>query len=200
MKKLLLTILSAALFAKPVAAAPYVSGSIGLASLTNSDTTYRSVTSKNMIAYKSGIPCGAAIGVQSDAYRIEGALGYQSHDVDSVKRGGVPTAISGHTLSSLSYMINGYYDIDIKSYAPLSPYLTAGIGGATITERGVNTSDESSSGFAWQLGGGIGVKVSEHAIIDMGYRFFKPSAYNANGATDITALSHNFLAGVRYNF
>ena len=200
MKKLLLTLLSVALFAKPVAASPYVSGSIGLASLTNSDTTYRSVTSKDMIAYKSGIPCGAAIGVQSDAYRIEAALGYQSHDVDSVKRGGVPTSMSGHTLSSLSYMINGYYDIYIKSRVLLSPYLTVGIGVATITEKGVNTSDESSCGFAWQLGTGIGIKVSDNIVVDLGYRYFKPSSYNANGATDITVLSHNFLAGVRYNF
>lgn len=183
----------------PVSAAPYVSGSVGWASLTNSDTTYGGITNSNMITYKSGVPFGGAIGIRNDAYRFEAALDYQSNVVDTVKRAGVPMTIPGHSVSSLSYMLNCYYDFTIKG-SGVSPYLTAGIGGANLTEKGGKTPDETSTGFAWKLGTGLGVKASENIVVDLGYRYFKPSSYYANGATDITALSHNVLVGVRYCF
>jgi len=199
MKKLFLIVFAGIFFAKPIMAAPYVSGSIGSGSLTNSNATYGGVISSNMITYKSGVPFCGALGIKSDACRIEVALGYQSQCIGAVKHDGKYAVISSHTLSILSYMLNSYYDFDIKGCV-VSPYLNAGIGGARLTEKGVGTPDETSNGFAWQLGGGFSVKASEHIGVDFGYRYFKPSAYNANRASDITVLSHNFMAGFRYNF
>jgi len=199
MKKLLLTLLAVAFYATPLSAAPYVSGSIGLASFANSDSTYGGITKTDMIAYKSGVPFAGAVGIKSGAYRIEVALGYQSDDIDTVKRNGVPVSVTGYSVSTFSYMLNGYYNLDIKG-SGLSPYLTAGIGGSSLIEKGGSGADETTGGLAWQLGAGVGIRASEHITVDLGYRYFRPSAYNANFATDITALSHNVMAGVRYGF
>ena len=53
MKKILLTILTTALFATPVFAEPYVSVSTGLGYVANSNVTASGVTTNDFITYKS---------------------------------------------------------------------------------------------------------------------------------------------------
>ena len=199
MKKLLLSILATGLFATPVLAAPYVSGSVGLGSLSNSSATSGGLTINDVISYKSGVPFAVAVGIKNDGYRVEVALGSQSNDVDKMKEDGVNlTSVSGSSVSIVSYLVNGYYDIDVKS--SFTPYVTAGIGGASLTVKSKGSPDESQSVFAYQLGAGIGIKASESVVFDLGYRYIKPSAFKVKDLADISTTSSNFLVGVRYSF
>ncbi|MEI8185802.1 MAG: acyloxyacyl hydrolase [Chlorobiaceae bacterium] len=195
MKKLLLTILGASLCATPVSAAisPYFSGSVGVGLLGNSDETLsdgRKIT--NAITYKTGIPFVGAVGLKVDALRGEVALGYQMNSVDKLygKSLSELNAKSQH-ITSFSYMANGYYDVTLNN-SNFSPYVTAGLGGDTVrlTDNGFNTV------LVWQAGAGLGFKMTKHMTLDLGYRYFKPSAIKLYDGT-ITASYNQFLLGLR---
>jgi opacity protein-like surface antigen len=199
MKKLLLTALIAGMSATPaLASTPYVSGSIGLGFVGNSEASVSGKTIKDAITYKSGIPFGAAVGMKKDQLRVEAAIGYQTSDVDKEKRNLTDlVSVSGDSVSILTYMANCYYDINLNK-SSVSPYVMAGIGGASINAK-VNTSDETKSVFAWQLGAGVGVKAANNLTVDLGYRYLKASKFKDNYG-EYTASSSNILAGVRYDF
>ncbi|MFZ4525460.1 MAG: outer membrane protein [Chlorobium sp.] len=203
-KKLLLPLLLAGgLCSTPAFAETYVSGSVGLGMLGNVDSkdTVTGETTKDAMEFKSGVPFGVAFGYKFDEYRAEAAIGYQSHDADKWKDGaGVLHPMTG-SASVLSFMANGYRDFVIKD-SGVSPYVTAGFGLAKIKgegEDGESTADKSV--FAWQLGAGVGIKASDKVVVDLGYRYFKPSKIKSNDGSDESTLSiSNFLAGVRYTF
>lgn len=205
MKKILFSLLISGLFATPVLANPYVSGSVGSGSLADSDITLAG--QPVVIKFKSGVPFSGAIGFKEDLYRVEAAIGYQSNDLDSVKFGASPVqASTGASVSIFSYLVNGYYDVDLKG--SVAPYVTAGIGGASITMKSTAKPDQSKSGLAYQFGAGIGVKASENMVFDLGYRYFKTTSKDAEFHTnssdtvlaDVPVASHHFMAGVRYSF
>ncbi len=94
-------------------------------------------------------------------------------------------------------MANCYYDINLNK-SSVSPYVMVGIGGASINAK-IDTSDETKSVFAWQLGAGVGVKAANNLTVDLGYRYLKPSKFKDNYA-EYTGSSSNILAGIRYDF
>ncbi|TLU87748.1 MAG: porin family protein [Chlorobium sp.] len=206
MKKLLLTALIAGMSAAPALAHPYVSGSVGLGIFGNSeskDTSGVLYTGANGQTYKSGIPFAGAIGLKNDAYRVEVALGYQTNDLKTYAGGEVP--IYDDSISTLTYMVNGYYDVDVKS-KNISPYVMAGLGGASITAKNAESNlaphaaeETSTSIFAWQIGAGVGIKTGNNITIDLGYRYLKPSKFH-DSYGEYTASTSNFLAGIRYDF
>ncbi len=198
-KRLLLPLLFAGLWATPAMAAPYVSVSAGLGLLNNSDGT-RAVGSRNdAIEYNTGVPIGVAVGYKVDEFRVEGAIGYQSHSIDRAWDGSAMVAVTDSDISIWSFMANGYYDISIKD-SSVSPYLTAGLGFASIDG---NHGGSSSTEFAWQLGAGVGIKASENVVVDLGYRYFKTADVSAeiDGIpTDLSISGSNILVGARYSF
>ena len=199
-KTLLLPLLFAGLWATPACAAPYVGVSAGLGLLNKSDIiNHGGATDADAIGYKAGVPFGVAIGFTSDCYRLEGAVGYQTHAQDTWHGVAVPSSDNAD-VSVLSFMANGYYDICIKD-SGVSPYLTGGIGLASVKfeDMGVTSLDESA--FAWQVGAGIGVKASENVVVDLGYRYFRVTDVTSkDGTADLTVAGSNILAGIRYSF
>ena len=201
MKKLLLTAMIAGMSAAPALATPYVSGSVGLGFAGNSSFSLTGVGEVNdVLKWKSGIPFGAAVGIKQDAFRVEAALGYQTHDIDKVLTApGVYEAPGGtdNSLSVLTYMVNGYYDINKSS---VSPYVMVGLGGVSLKPEG----DTSKSVFAWQVGAGVGVKAAKDLTVDLGFRYLKPGSLEGqdnDGHSGKFSLSYtNILAGVRYDF
>jgi opacity protein-like surface antigen len=101
-------------------------------------------------------------------------------------------------------MVNAYFDDAYSKESRIIPYIMGGVGGATINPQGTNLDASSKSVLAWQLGGGIGVKASDHIMVDLGYRYLKPSDYTVNnarfGSARYTAAASNILFGVRYGF
>ena len=119
--------------------------------------------------------------------RLEGALGYESHNYKSP---------SGDDLSLLTVMANGYYDIDLGS--AYTPYLMVGAGVADVD---VSWSADSMTSFVWQVGAGMGFKVNDNFTFDLGYRYIKPEGlecpYEGN---DVNLHSQHIMAGIRYQF
>ncbi|MEI8033547.1 MAG: outer membrane beta-barrel protein [Chlorobiaceae bacterium] len=201
MKKLLLTLAALSMAAAPASAATstYVSGSVGLGLATNTEKTFLGATVKDMYAYKTGVPFVGAVGIKSDAYRLEAALGYQVNDVDKAKLDLFhPVSLPGNKVSMWTYMANAYYDIDLdKSSA--SPYVTVGLGGASLKPAISGESSTTKSVFAWQAGAGVALKASDVVVSDLGYRYLKPLSVKTGGE-ELSFGFHNLLAGVRYCF
>ena len=195
-KHLLLPLLFAGLWATPAFATPYFGVSAGLGLLNKADVTVYGVTNHDAIEYKAGVPFGVAIGFKSDCYRLEGAVSYQTYAVDQF----YAQPQTNLDFSALSFMANGYYDFCIKD-SGVSPYLTAGLGLASVKVESSTVTFLDESAFAWQVGAGVGLKASENVVVDLGYRYFRISDVT-NKAADKTYSSSgsNILAGIRYSF
>lgn len=196
-KRLVLPLLLAGMWATPALATPYVSVSAGLGLLNDSSVTAAGLTVDNAIGYKAGVPVGVAVGFKADEFRLEGAVGYQCHTVDSFL--GIP-ASGGGDVSIWSFMGNGYYDISLSD-ASVTPYLTAGLGFASISG---SDGGFDSTEFAWQLGAGVGFKASENVVVDLGYRYFRAADVHVGDfegvPADLSISGSNILAGIRYSF
>jgi opacity protein-like surface antigen len=187
------------------AATPYVSANVGLGYANNSEVTSGATSVNDGITFKVGVPFGGAVGLREGDYRVEAALGYQLNGADQLKANlrTLSPAASNDKASVFSYMANAYYDHKMQG-SDVTPYIMAGLGGATINPQGANLEGASQSVFAWQVGAGVGVKASDNVVVDVGYRYFKPSAYTvtdpAFGNAKFTVASSNVMLGLRYNF
>ena len=105
----------------------YVGGNLGLAIANDSDVT-DSRAPGITLEFESdmGYALGGAIGYGFGNFRIEGEIAYQKNDLDQIKALGVSVDATGDT-SSLTGLLNGYYDFDNTS--PFTPYISGGIGG-----------------------------------------------------------------------
>ena len=196
MKILLLSVSLACLLTTPTYAAPYISGSVGVGFPSDSDVTFSDGSvNKGGLTSKTGVPFGGAVGIKNDAYRLEVALGHQSDKVDTWKH--LPNS-SNDTYSFFTYMVNGFYDVDIKN-SSITPYLMAGLGGASVKAINEGYADQTSNVFAWQVGAGIGIKAANKLTVDLGYRYLKPSSFS-DVYGSYTFSSSNFLVGIRYEF
>ena len=196
MKKLLLSVSLACLLATPAYAAPYISGSVGVGFPGDSDLTdSHGVVDSGGQTYKTGVPFGGAVGIKNDSYRLEVALGYQTNTVDTFQH---VSDTTNDSVSLFTYMVNGYYDVDIKN-SSITPYVMAGLGGASVNSEIEGEADHTTNVFAWQVGAGIGIKAANNLTVDLGYRYLKPSSFSDSYGS-YTFCSSNFLAGIRYEF
>jgi opacity protein-like surface antigen len=121
------------------------------------------------------------------------------------------------------FLANGY--VDLGTYKGITPYVGAGIGTSRNTISGfrdVNTElnaggyagTESQWNFAWALHAGVGFRVTENLIFDLGYSYVDlgnaktDTAYNINpnfsrdndGFKFKNITSHDVNFGIRYEF
>lgn len=186
--------------------------------------------------FKSGYLVNGAVGYDFGTCRLEGEIGYQNNGVkrfagtmDSQTDQAVypphqPIHVSYNddvsdddiSESILSYMVNGYVDIDIHA-ASIKPYIMGGLGIASVTMHydtpyGISSGTYSDDVFAWQIGAGISVKAGNRSSIEFGYRYFAADNVHINDnhykdpddtgsilSADRTVSSHHILAGFRYS-
>ena len=163
------------------AATPYVSGSIGLASLGDSQLTVRS--------YDAGYDFVGAIGLDSGQYRLEAELGHQKNGVHN----------SDASESMTTVMGNGYINLDLPFF-PLKPFVIAGVGMAKVNEDNGFGTTVGDTVFAWQFGGGAGISVAPFAILDAQYRYFSASSAELAGNHKYSIGTHNVMLGLRVSF
>ncbi len=124
--------------------------------------------------------------------------------MDKVKVLGVEGGVSGD-VSNLAFLFNGYFDI--KNPSIVTPYLSGGIGVARvdlskITVTGIGdytTKSYDDTVFAYQVGAGVGIALTEKVTLDLKYRYFGTSDPKIDD-TNVTNSSHNILLGLRYIF
>ena len=217
--------------ASPATAAKnYVSGDIGIVWLNNLTDSYSTsnyvfpmffkTTNDNRLAFSnSGITLYGAIGSDFGNYRIEGELGYQRNTVSNFTKdissagsflpSSTVTDLSGN-VSVISIMANGYYDIHAGG---IDPYITAGVGGASISFNDINAPASSlqysgsnanaqATAIAYQIGAGIGIPVSKAVKLDVRYRYFatgKVGSITTSQVTlnDFSVISNSIVLGLR---
>jgi len=187
----------------------YIAGNLGIAMQRDAKAT--DATEPGMVVkfgFDNDIALSGAVGTRMDSLRMEAELSYQKNDLDTVGITGITVdaatlGVSGKT-KALTGLVNVYYDFDTGS--PFRPYITGGLGfsradiNARISfEDEQEVLDEDDTGFAFQLGAGIGYEVTENVTLDLRYRYFSiPDLKFDNIETDLS--SHNITAGIRISF
>jgi opacity protein-like surface antigen len=120
-------------------------------------------------------------------------------------------------LRAWSLMANAWYDFDLG--LPVTPYVGGGLGMAMVKVSGDlghfegddvvlgRLFERNDTVFAWQLGAGVSMPISDSAKLFADYRYF--SANDAHlilepgfkgGNVDADFNSHSLMVGVRFNF
>ncbi len=98
----------------------------------------------------------------------------------------------GEDADATSLMLNGLYDFNRDGR--FQPYVGVGIGYANVEIANFDDSD-----FAWQAMAGLGVKLSERTMFDIGYRFFNAEGLDLGGVE--TDYEHQAVTlGLRHQF
>jgi opacity protein-like surface antigen len=168
-------------FSSAVAARPYVSGSAALSTLGDSGVTFRS--------YDTGYALAGAVGLDSGQYRIEAELGYQKNGVKN----------SFRTIAMTTWMGNASVDVELP-LAPVKPFLTAGVGLASVDEENGTFGTVGDTVFAWQIGAGAGFAVAPLVTFDVQYRYFATSDPELADLKTYTVDAHHVMLGLRVGF
>lgn len=103
-------------------------------------------------------------------------------------------------------LFNVYYDFDLKTAVPVTPYVGVGLGwGRTeISGTGKNIKE---NGAAMQIGAGVNYKIFDRTSIDLGYRYITYGDFDKEyrlgylyEKVDYKPRAHELLLGVRYDF
>lgn len=179
------------------AGSPYAGLTVGLAYLN--DSSLKGSKSGDL-SYDDGEAYSYAHGLDLGCVRLEGEIGYQKNDFDSFEPGGI--AADGD-LSILSLLANGYYYCEIGD-SRIVPIISAGIGAASVEyEDELDDFSEDDIVLAYQVGAGLGVKVSPTVTVNAMYRYFSTQDASFEDAGDDIELdisSHNILVGLKVNF
>jgi opacity protein-like surface antigen len=195
MKKICVTGLALILMlggvASSAAAAPYLSGSFGLVSA--SDTTLSGETSTTGdLSMDSGFGFLAAVGNNFDGLRGEAEIAYRINDLK--KNSSVPAT---GDISSLAVLGNLLVDLPISER--VRPFLGAGMGLAKIEGNSNNLNNANDTVFAYQLLAGIGFPLTHITTLDLQYRYFATGNPNFDGV-EAEYETQNFFAGLRFDF
>ena len=202
-KSFLLAALFAGLSATPAMAEgnPYVSGSAAVT--IPGDVEY---SNDDLTKFKTGEAFNLALGYNFNPVRAEVAVGYQLNAFDQEyiaannATNNYDLDINGNhlknfNLKAMTAMANCYYDI--KTSTDVTPYVMGGMGIANLDSGDGWVND---TGFAWQLGAGVGIKASDKITVDIGYRYLKSNGLKDVDGEDIKWHSQSVLAGIRYDF
>ncbi|HKT20151.1 MAG TPA: OmpA family protein [Stellaceae bacterium] len=166
-----------------------------------------------------GYIVGGAAGYKWGPWRGELNLDYAQQDLSSGRNvfaggpAGTSANLNGNS-ADLSFMLNGYYDINTGTR--FTPYVGFGIGGdyyrlnqVHTTNRTPNVAVANSDDFifAFQPIVGVSYAITDQLLIGLEYRYFSTTdatlKYSAGGPTShfkVDPTSHNVLASLTYHF
>lgn len=116
------------------------------------------------------------------------------------------TKKDGVTVKTQAFLFNVYYDFNVQLALPIKPYVGFGLGWgrAELESQFKNVKDD---GAAMHIGGGIDYRISENAVVDLGYRYITygdfDEEFRAPGLYekfDYKPRAHEIMLGVRYEF
>ncbi len=197
----------------------YASANAGVSILRDYDITdtFAAGNATGEVDSDNGAVFSAAVGHAWGGLRVEGEFSYRKNDLDSVRvdtitvAGVVFTALGtfdfeGDT-TSYGFMANGWYDFDTGSN--WVPFVGLGVGVARLnldiqSVAGVGvTYDESDTVFAYQVGAGLGYRVTPTMTVTLSYRYFAtkdPEFDDGVDKIETEYASHNIMAGLVARF
>jgi opacity protein-like surface antigen len=145
----------------------------------------------------TGYVVGGVLGTSVPAVkglRIEGDLSFRQNEIDVagfLKANYDTTALLGNVV----------YDFPAnEAFGGLKPYALFGAGYAKteVTFENVGLLKLENSGFAWQLGAGVGTELAEGVNLDIGYRYFQGPSLEVLGTELSDGSSDSVVATVRF--
>ena len=153
--------------------------------------------------------------LDQSGFRIEGELTYRSNDIDYIDG----TNVKGR-LASMALMVNMLYELRIGggsgsaygsgSASPLRPYIGIGGGGARYSMEAANdlalanVIDDTTYGLVYQGILGVGVEVTESALVTLDFRYLVSDnvkfSDQAGVAFEIDAIQATAMLGLRTTF
>lgn len=135
--------------------------------------------------------------------RIEAEGGYRWAKSKSLRVAGFTVPFKGEA-DIYSYMGNLYYDF--RNTTPWTPYIGAGLGGATV-QWTIDNEDAHQTALAYQLMAGLSYKPDswQSTELNLGYRFFDTSQLrfrdrSTGVVTSADVTAHGVEAGVKFLF
>ncbi len=146
------------------------------------------------ISFDPGWHVTGAVGYDLGQFRVEGEIGYRMFDIDTVTGPGVPPGVTGD-VTALTFMANGYYDVDLDS--SITPYVGFGLGisdaDIEVIAPGFGTLKGGDTEFSYQVMAGAGWDMGSNMVLTAGYRYF--------GIADSESPDiHEFNIGARFMF
>jgi opacity protein-like surface antigen len=197
----------------------YASGNVGATFLNDSDftDTFTGGAVAGEIGADTGYGISGALGYSWGNFGLEGEVSYRKNDLDDVSVNTLSIAgllftglgtfsLDGET-TALGFMANGWYNF--ATPGPWVPFIGAGIGVANISLDldnigGVAVSyDESDTVFAYQVGAGVGYKVTPKTMVNLSYRYFAthdPEFSDGVDNVETEYSTHNVMLGVTVRF
>jgi len=174
-------------------AAPYVSGNVGAVWLEDSD-----FGDEAEISFDTGFGITAAIGnAYENGLRGEVEFGYRTSDMDEFDSDFGSGSINDGDISTISLMVNGYYDFRPKE--TICPFIGAGIGYANVEGDIDELGSEDDNVFAYQVAVGVAFAINPQTKIDVQYRYFDTDDGDFDNL-EVEYGTHNAMLGVRYSF
>ena len=182
-------------------AQPYVGLGGGITFVSDADAVVSDGTSFTA-TFDTGFVIGVAAGQDFGILRAEAQAHYLQADVDQFKAAGLGADVVGD-ISTILVMANVW--LDFKNRSPVTPYLGGGIGASFIS-----VSETTSSGIvifteaddqvlALQVGAGLVFSLSQHVLLDLGYRFVSSNDPKFE-SVEAEFTSQHILLGGRYRF
>ncbi len=166
----------------------YISGKAESVFLDDADLTG---SNGGKVEFDAGWGLGGAFGYDYGTYRAEIEVSFRENDIDAFR--GLGT--SGD-VSSSSFLVNGYFDFENST--DITPYVGGGLGLANVDFDDSIINDDDTV-FAYHLGAGAGLAISETVMIDLAYRYLVTANPDiGNGEAEYE--THNLLVGIRYYF
>jgi opacity protein-like surface antigen len=183
----------------------YLALSGGVVGLEDADIDYGGALPNGRVRFDSGWAVSGAAGWRVlRLYRLELEVSHRDNDVTDVDG-----FRSGGSMTSTTYMVNGYVDIPALSDTGVLPYIGGGVGRAQFTHDlhvdGFTLAHSDSHAFAYQVIGGLEFPlIPRRMSATFEYRYLgttRPLFQDQGGFFYHSDYdSHTFLAGLRWGF
>ncbi|MCB9995697.1 MAG: porin family protein [Rhodospirillales bacterium] len=180
----------------------YFSGALGLSLTDNAGFNDQGIAGD--VDFKGGANLAAALGFRvNNWFSTELEFSHRSTSIRSINVDGVGSFNTGGDSNVTAALLN--VNLHMPTGTRLIPFISSGIGGAyhdasidDVTGVLIGSSADDA-GFAYQLGAGIDLALSEEFELWTGYRYFATSDPDLGGI-DFDYSSHEWRLGMRKFF